>query len=288
MRWREGRRSQNVEDLRGRGGGMGGGGGFKLGIGALVLMAAAYFLGVDPRLVMGALEATQGSSALQSAPVETSQPADDAGDFLTVVLADTEDVWTSIFQAAGERYQPPLLRLYDRDHQIACGLATPSAGPFYCPADQRIYIDPRFFSELAQRFGAAGDFAQAYVLAHEVGHHVQLLIGVNEQVRSAQARASQAQQNALQVRMELQADCFAGIWAHHAERARSVLESGDLEEALGAASAVGDDMIQQRTQGRVVPESFTHGSAAQRQRWFRRGFEAGDAGACDTFAAGNL
>jgi uncharacterized protein len=286
MRWREGRRSDNVEDMRGRGGGMGGGGGFKLGIGGLVVAAAAYFLGVDPQLIMGIMQATQGGgTTMESGPVETSKPTDEAGDFMSVVLADTEDTWSEIFRASGATYTPPRLRLYEQGTRSGCGAASAEAGPFYCPADQRVYIDPAFFAELARRFQAPGDFAQAYVLAHEVGHHVQTLTGISDKVRAAQQRASQEQQNALQVRMELQADCYAGIWAHHAQRSRNLLETGDVEEALGAAAAVGDDMIQKRAQGYVVPESFTHGSAAQRQQWFQRGFDSGQVSACDTFAA---
>jgi uncharacterized protein len=282
MRWREGRRSNNVEDMRGRGGGMGGGG-FKFGIGGLIVAAAAYFLGVDPQLIMGIMQGTQGG-AVQQGPVETSQPTDEAGDFLAVVLADTEDTWGEIFRASGAEYSPPRLRLYERGTNSGCGSASAAAGPFYCPADQRIYIDPAFFDELERRFGAPGDFAQAYVLAHEVGHHVQTLTGISDRVRAAQERAPEAQRNALQVRMELQADCYAGIWAHHAQRSRNVLEAGDVEEALGAASAVGDDMIQKRAQGYVVPESFTHGSAEQRQQWFGRGLQSGQVSTCDTFA----
>jgi predicted metalloprotease len=287
MRWRDGRRSDNVEDTRGRGGGSGmGGGGFKLGIGGLVVVAAAYFLGVDPQLVMGIMQATQGGgSTLESGSVATSRPSDEAGDFMTVVLADTEDTWGELFRAGGAQYTPARLRLYDAGQPSGCGSTSAEAGPFYCPADQRVYIDPLFFGELERRFGASGDFAQAYVLAHEVGHHVQTLTGISDKVRAAQQRASEEERNALQVRMELQADCYAGIWAHHAQRSRAVLESGDIEEALGAAAAVGDDMIQKRTQGHVVPESFTHGSAAQRQRWFGRGFESGQINACDTFGA---
>jgi predicted metalloprotease len=287
MRWREGRRSQNVEDYRGRPGG-GGGFGMKFGVGSLVLMAAAYFLGVDPRVIMGVMEATQGGGQMEAAPVETSVPQDEAGAFMSVVLADTEDTWGAIFSAAGSQYTPPRLRLYEGGTRSGCGSASSEMGPFYCPADQRVYIDLNFYEELASRFGAPGDFAQAYVLAHEVGHHVQHLIGVADKVRETQQRASQEEQNALQVRMELQADCFAGIWANHAQRSRQVLESGDLEEALGAAAAVGDDLIQKRTQGHVVPESFTHGTAAQRQQWFQRGFSSGEVAACDTFAARSL
>lgn len=288
MRWRDGRRSQNVEDMRGRGGGSVGGMGAKFGVGTLVLMAAAYFLGVDPRLVMGVMQATQGSLATSSGPVQTSDPQDEAGQFMSVILADTEDTWSEIFAAAGQRYSPPRLRLYEGGTNSGCGAASSDVGPFYCPADQRVYIDLSFYKELAQRFQAPGDFAQAYVLAHEVGHHVQQLTGINDQVRRAQQRASKDEQNALQVRMELQADCFAGIWAHHANRSRSLLEAGDIEEGLAAAAAVGDDTIQKRAQGYVVPESFTHGSAAQRQNWFQRGYRSGTVRDCDTFGAGNL
>jgi len=298
MKWRDGRRSSNVEDTRGTGGGGGGfgGGGFKLGIGGLVVMAAAYFLGVDPRLVMGIMQGVDGGVQQQSAPatVAADQSLDEGADFLRVVLADTEDTWTPIFQAAGRQYQPTTLRLYSGRDVSGCGAASSAAGPFYCPADQRVYIDLAFFDELIQRFGgpqdaaSAGSFAQAYVVAHEVGHHVQYLLGIEEQVRRAQQRASEEQQNGLQVRMELQADCFAGVWAHHAKQARQNIDSTDIDDGLAAASAVGDDMIQKRMQGYVVPESFTHGSAAQRQLWFGRGFQQGTVESCDTFAARTL
>jgi uncharacterized protein len=296
MKWRDGRRSSNVEDTRGTGGGGGGGfggGGFKLGLGGLVVMAAAYFLGVDPRLVMGIMQGVDGGAQQQSAPatVTAEQSLDEGADFLRVVLADTEDTWTPLFQAAGRQYVPTTLRLYSGRDVSGCGAASSASGPFYCPADQRVYIDLDFFNELIQRFGgpqdaaSAGSFAQAYVVAHEVGHHVQYLLGIEEQVRRAQQRASEQQQNGLQVRMELQADCFAGVWAHHAKQARQNIDSADIEDGLAAASAVGDDMIQKRMQGHVVPESFTHGSAAQRQQWFGRGFQQGSIESCDTFAA---
>jgi predicted metalloprotease len=202
-----------------------------------------------------------------------------------VVLADTEDTWSALFAAQGATYSAPRLRLFSGSTQSGCGAAGAEVGPFYCPADQRVYIDLGFFRELDQRFGAPGDFAQAYVIAHEVGHHVQNLLGVAEKVHAARSRASEVQSNQLQVRMELQADCYAGLWAHHAQRSRQVLEGGDLEEALGAAAAVGDDLIQKRTQGQVIPESFTHGSAAQRQQWFEQGFRSGTLAACDTFGS---
>ncbi len=291
MRWREGRRSQNVEDHRGQGGGGGGGmGGFgmKFGLGTIILIAVAYFLGIDPRLVMGVMGGIQGSAPVETAPVQTGAPTDEGGDFMSVVLADTEDTWGQLFAASGSQYSPPRLRLFEGGTRSGCGSASSDAGPFYCPADQRVYVDLQFFRELSQRFQAPGDFAQAYVIAHEVGHHVQHLIGVADRVRAAQQRSSQEEQNALQVRMELQADCFAGIWAHHAQRSRQILEEGDLEEALAAAAAVGDDLIQKRTQGYVVPESFTHGTAEQRQQWFARGLKSGQVEACDSFSARSL
>lgn len=286
MRWRDGRRSQNIEDMRGR---SGGGGGLKFGLGTLVVMAAGYFLGVDPRLLMGVMQVTQGlGGAADSGPVQTSVPGDEAGQFMAVVLADTEDTWEEIFAAAGQRYVPPRLRLYEGATQSGCGAAGSEVGPFYCPADQRVYIDLGFWDELARRYGAPGDFAQAYVLAHEVGHHVQALTGIERRVRQAQQGASQQEQNALQVRMELQADCYAGIWAFHADRSRSLLEAGDIEEGLAAAAAVGDDTLQKQARGRVVPESFTHGTSAQRQRWFQRGYRSGDVARCNTFDTGEL
>jgi len=294
MQWREGRRSGNLEDLRGRGGGMGGGG-LKLGIGGLVVMAAAYFLGVDPRLIMGIMQGGDSDATQQApAPVAADQPLDEGADFLRVVLADTEDTWSELFSASGSRYVPPHLVVFDGGVRSGCGAASSEAGPFYCPADQRVYIDLAFFNELVRRFHAPGDsaspgsFAQAYVVAHEVGHHVQNLTGIEERVRRSQQRASREEQNALQVRMELQADCLAGVWAHHAQRARRNIDPADIQDGLAAAAAVGDDMIQKRTQGYVVPESFTHGSAAQRQRWFTQGFEQGTVEGCDTFGARSL
>jgi uncharacterized protein len=277
-----GRRSGNVEDYRGRSGP--GGPGLKLGIGGLVAVAAAWFFGVDPRLLLGLMEATQSSAPGIEQP-QTSAPQDEIGDFVSVVLADTEDTWTQLLGAQGVQYAAPRLRLFTGSTQSGCGAAGAEVGPFYCPDDQRMYLDVGFFQELETRFDAPGDFARAYVIAHEVGHHVQNLLGVASKVHEARRRASDVEGNQLQVRMELQADCYAGIWAHHAQRSRQVLEDGDLEEALGAAAAVGDDLIQKRTQGTVVPESFTHGSAAQRQQWFDQGFQSGTIAACDTFAA---
>ncbi len=255
----------------------------KFGIGGgIIALLAAYFLGVDPRVIMG-LMGEGGGGAQTEAPIEAGTPSDEVGQFVAAVLGDTEDTWNQIFAQAGQQYPAPYLVMFEQGINTACGSATSAAGPFYCPADQKVYIDTQFFRQLETEFAAQGDFAKAYVLAHEVGHHVQTVLGISDKVRNAQARSSQADGNALQVRMELQADCFAGIWAHHADRARGIVESGDIEEALGAASAVGDDTIQKRVQGHVNQESFTHGSGAQRQEWFRRGFESGNVQACDTF-----
>ena len=279
MRWQDSRRSSNVEDERGS---RFGGGGLKLGVGGtLIALVAAYFLGVDPRVILG-LAQDAGSGSQQQA--QTGVPQDEAGQFMSAVLGDTEDTWSAIFKANGADYVPPKLVLFTDQVRTACGFATSGAGPFYCPGDSKVYIDLAFFDELKTRFQAPGDFAQAYVLAHEVGHHVQNLLGTERKVRAAQENASEVERNQLQVKMELQADCYAGVWAHNADRARQIIEQGDVEEALNAASAVGDDTIQKRTQGHVVPDSFTHGTAAQRTSWFKRGLDQGSIGSCDTFA----
>jgi uncharacterized protein len=288
MRWRDLRRSTNVKDMRGRGGG--GGGGLKLGLGGLVVMAAAYFLGVDPRLVMGLLDAGGGGGP-GATTIESSQPTDEGGDFATAILASTEDVWGQLFMQSGAQYPPPSLVLFDQPTGTACGTADVAVGPFYCPGDQGVYISLGFFQELATRFGGPDDagqgdnFSRAYVLAHEVGHHVQTVTGISDRIRTSQARGSQEQKNAMQVRMELQADCFAGVWAHYA---RDRLTEQDVRDALTAAAAVGDDTIQKKMQGYVEPESFTHGTAEQRQRWFTRGFEGGQVSNCDTLEASSL
>lgn len=285
MRWEDLRRSGNIEDRRGLGGfRMGGGGlGGRLGIGGVVviLIASAIF-GIDPRILLdGGLPVPVEQTRQAPNPAENEQR-----DFVAAVLGDTEQIWGEIFRGQGRTYREPTLVLFSGATESACGLGQSAMGPFYCPGDQRIYIDLGFFAELQQRFRAPGDFAQAYVIAHEVGHHVQNQLGIAERVRAAQQRASsRAQANAYQVRMELQADCFSGLWAHHADRARRVLEDGDVEEALNAASAIGDDRLQRQAQGRVVPDSFTHGTSAQRARWFRRGLESGDLRTCDTFGA---
>jgi predicted metalloprotease len=279
MRWRQSRESQNVKDYRGRS--TGGGGGLKLGAGGIVIAIIAYFVG-GPELVMS-LFSGAGAPTQSEAPVAPGSPQDEGGQFVSRVLGDTEDTWAAIFQQAGRQYPAPTLALFEQGINTACGSATSAAGPFYCPADQQVYIDLAFFRQLETDFAAQGDFAKAYVIAHEVGHHVQTVTGISEKVRAAQGRASAAEQNALQVRMELQADCYAGIWAHHADRSRQLVEAGDIDEALGAANAVGDDTIQRRVQGNVNQESFTHGSGAQRQEWFLRGLASGRVDDCDTF-----
>ena len=280
MRWKTGRRSDNIEDRRGMRVGRKGMVG---GIGGIILALVALYFGVDPAVVLnqtGSLAPTQEEQAVTFSPEEERLK-----EFVSVVLADTEDVWGAVFQNSGQRYRPPKLVLFTDAVESACGFAEAAMGPFYCPADQKLYLDTRFFNDLAQRHDAPGDFAQAYVVAHEVGHHVQTLLGISEQVHAARQQGGTAEGNALQVRMELQADCFAGVWAHHAHKARQVLEPGDVEEALAAAAGVGDDRLQKQAQGVVVPDSFTHGSSAQRMHWFNRGLQSGDPGQCDTFKA---
>ena len=289
MRWRGGRQSSNVEDYRGRSSRLGGG--VKFGGGAIVALIAAYFLGVDPRLLLGlfsSVDSVQTEPAPPGGVQQTGAPDDELAQFISVVLADTEDTWGALLAQGGAQYVQPKLVLFEDQVRSACGVAGASAGPFYCPADQKLYIDLAFYRELRDKFQAPGDFAQAYVVAHEVGHHVQNLLGIAEQVHARREQVGEAEANALSVRQELQADCYAGIWAHHADRSRQILEQGDVEEALGAASAVGDDNIQRRTRGMAVPESFTHGTAEQRQRWFRRGLEQGTLETCDTFGARTL
>ena len=284
MRWQGERESSNVEDRRGMGGRRAG-----FGLGTIVIaVIAAWLFGVDPRMIMGVLEGvdTMTGSSTQQGPAPA--PADETGRFVSVVLASTEDVWSQAFQQAGRTYQPPKLVLYSGRIDTACGMGAAASGPFYCPGDQRLYIDLSFFQLMRERLGAPGDFAQAYVVAHEVGHHVQNLLGTMDQMERARGRVSEPQYNALSVRLELQADCYAGVWANHSQQARNWLEKGDIEEGMGAASAVGDDRLQKQSQGVVVPESFTHGSSAQRVRWFRAGLESGRASQCDTFSARTL
>jgi predicted metalloprotease len=289
MRLEDGRESDNIEDRRGaRGGGMMGGSGRKIGIGTIVLALVAMYFGVDPSVVlnMGAgMPQTQQQAPVAPGVQATGQAEDDAlARFTSRVLADTEDTWGELFRAGGKQYREPTLVLYTGGTQTACGAGQAAMGPFYCPGDERVYLDLGFYRDLQARFAAPGDFAQAYVIAHEIGHHVQHQLGIAEKVQQARQRASERDGNELQVRMELQADCFSGIWAHHANRSRGILEQGDVEEALRAASAIGDDTLQKQAQGYVVPESFTHGSAEQRARWFRRGLDSGEMKACDTFS----
>lgn len=281
MRWEAGRRSTNVEDRRGMGGaGLVGGG----GIGMLILVLIVSFLtGQNPLELLQLVESA--GPAVESAPAGPPPADDPHAAFVSVVLADTEDTWTRVFSQAGATYQVPALVLFDGAVRSACGSASSAVGPFYCPGDRKVYLDLSFFRDLDQRFGAPGDFAQAYVIAHEVGHHVQTLTGVANQVHQARARSSQEEANALSVRQELQADCYAGVWGHHAGR-RDLLDPGDVDEGLRAAAAIGDDRLQKQSQGYVAPESFTHGSSQQRQDWLRRGLESGDMRQCDTFRAG--
>ncbi len=283
MRWDDLRESTNIEDARATSGG--GGPGLRFGVGGTLLaLAASYFFGVDPRLIMGLMSAVPSSQQSVGAAARSGTPQDEQGRFIAAVLGETEDAWGAIFQAQGLTYTPPTLVLYRDELPSACGSANAAVGPFYCPSDRKVYLDLGFFQQLADEFQAPGQFAQAYVLAHEVGHHVQNLLGIGAKVRAAQERASEAQANQLSVRLELQADCFAGVWAKNGDAARHFLEQGDIDSALRAASAVGDDTLQKRAQGYVVPESFTHGSSAQRMSWFRRGFAGGAISNCDTFA----
>ena len=274
MRWEGGRRSTNIEDRRGLGMGTIGGGGVGM---LLIVLTVSCLTGTNP---LALLQMAEQGGPQQTQQVPTGAPTNDpAAEFVSVVLGDTEETWNRIFQSAGRRYQEPVLVLFEGSVQSACGGASAASGPFYCPADQKVYLDLSFFRELDQRFGAPGDFAAAYVIAHEVGHHVQTLLGVSGQVRESQQGQSRAGANQLSVAMELQADCFAGVWGHHANR-KQLLEPGDVEEGLQAAAAIGDDRL---TKGRVSPESFTHGTSEQRARWLRQGLSSGDVNSCDTF-----
>ena len=285
MRWKRARRSDNVVDARGRSGMRLGGG---LGLGGIVIVVVLGLLtGQDPLQLLGQLAGQDGSTVQQQRPSATGD--DPQVDFVRAILGDTEDTWQALFRQSGEQYRDPRLVLFLGGVNAACGFASSAVGPFYCPGDQQVYLDLQFFDEMARRFSAAGDFAQAYVIAHEVGHHVQTLLGVSQQAQQARARGARLEgDNGLLVRQELQADCLAGVWAHHAQQRHDWLEQGDLEEALNAASAIGDDRLQQQSQGRVVPDAFTHGTSAQRVRWFRTGFDSGEPGRCDTFKAPRL
>lgn len=281
MRWGGERRSVNVEDRRGLGGGRLAIGG---GVGGLIVLLLAMLFGADPRALLRQVE---NDPTVVQTP-ETGAPGqgipDESREFISVVLAETEDVWNELFSQMGREYAEPRLVLFTDEVESACGLAGAAVGPFYCPSDDRIYLDLSFFEQLDRELGAPGDFAQAYVVAHEVGHHVQDLLGITDQVQAQMRRLSPAEANELSVRVELQADFFAGVWAHHTQRMSQVIEPGDIEEALQAASAIGDDRLQSRTHGHVVPDAFTHGTSAQRVAWFRRGYETGDPSQGDTFA----
>ena len=279
MRWKSGRRSSNVEDRRGQRAPMGRG--VKIGGGtAIVALLLSLLFGTD---LTGIFQQLGGPQASQAPPAQTGAAQDEAAQFVSAVLADTEDTWRSLFAQAGSRYSDPTLVLYTDAVQSACGFNSAATGPFYCPGDQKVYLDLGFLREL-QRFGAHGDFAVAYVIAHEVGHHIQHLTGTERQVRQMQRQVGQRQANQLSVAMELQADCYAGVWAHHGHKQRNILEEGDVEEGLNAAAAVGDDRLQRMAGQRVQPEAFTHGSSEQRATWFRRGLQTGDYNQCDAFS----
>lgn len=293
MRMDDQRESDNLEDRRGSG--MGGGGGLRLGGGRMglgtiaIALVASYFLGINPMTVLNMLSGGGMPAIEQSAPAVHRPPADDQmAKFVSKVLASTEDTWNEVFRANGRQYQEPKLVLFTGATPTACGTGQSAMGPFYCPGDQKVYIDLSFYRDLKDRFKAPGEFAQAYVIAHEVGHHVQNLLGIADKVHQTKQRVSEREANALSVRMELQADCLAGVWGKRTDTMKNVLEPGDLEAALTAASAIGDDRLQQQSQGRIVPESFTHGSSEQRVRWFRKGFETGDMNQCNTFKTDRL
>lgn len=304
MRWRSGRRSSNIEDQRGMSGGLGGmrfpGGGMRFpggggmprggraglgGFGLIAVVVIALLLGFDPSQL---LQTGSGDRSAYVPQGPTGAAEEELKDFVSVVLADTEDTWREQFRTLGASYEEPRLVLFSGAVDSACGYAQSAMGPFYCPGDRKVYLDLSFFDELGQRFGAPGDFAGAYVVAHEVGHHVQNILGIMDEVDQARSRMSEVDANALSVRVELQADCFAGVWANNADRARGILEAGDVEEGLGAAAAIGDDRLQRQGQGYIVPDSFTHGSSEQRMRWFQRGFASGEIDDCDTFNTDRL
>lgn len=292
MKWEGNRQSDNVEDRRGQGGGGFGGmlGGRSIGIGTIVLaLVGSMIFGVNPLTIINVLSGMGGSAPVtQSAPAPAPPKEDPVAAFVSTVLADTEDVWTDLFRQSGASYVKPKLVLYSGRTATACGTGQAAMGPFYCPGDQKVYLDLDFFNTLKRDLGASGEFAEAYVIAHEVGHHVQNLMGVTGQMDRMRGRVSEREYNALSVRLELQADCFAGIWAHHNHQSKAILEPGDIEEALNAAAAIGDDTLQRKSQGTVVPDSFTHGTSEQRQRWFHTGLKTGNVQACDTFNARTL
>lgn len=296
MKWEGNRESDNVEDRRNDGGGGGGGfgglpiGGRSVGLGTIVVaLVAGWIFGINPMTLIGALSGGEGTPVVQQQSSAHAPPADDQSvKFVRTVLADTEDVWTDIFKQSGSVYQKPTLVLFRGATQTACGTGQSAMGPFYCPGDRKVYIDLGFFDTLKRQLGAPGEFAQAYVVAHEVGHHVQNLLGISVKVDAMRGRMSETDANALSVRVELQADCFAGVWANHAQASRQILENGDIESAMNAAQKIGDDALQRSAGRAVVPDSFTHGSSAQRQRWFSNGIQSGSIKSCDTFKTRNL
>jgi predicted metalloprotease len=284
MRWQSGRRSENVEDRRGmRGPVMIGG-----GIGTLVLVVIVMLLGGDPAALLQQQAGGPNAGPGVNQPVNQNPEEAEREQFVRAILADTEDVWNKLFQEQGENYPEPTLVLYRGQTESACGFGSAAMGPFYCPADRKVYLDMSFFDELSRNFGAPGDFAQAYVIAHEVGHHVQNVLGISDRVQQMRRQLSETEYNELSVRLELQADYLAGVWAHHAQVDRKLLEPGDIEEGLRAANAIGDDTLQKKTQGRVVPDAFTHGTSEQRMRWFTKGLKSGDMQGGDTFNATEL
>jgi predicted metalloprotease len=290
MKWEGNRESDNVEDRRGAGGGGFGLGGRSIGIGTIViaLIGSAVF-GINPLTMLDMLSGGGGGAvATRQAPLESTPATDKQTRFVKTVLADTEDVWTKLFNEKGGSYAKPTLVLYSGATSTACGTGQSASGPFYCPADQDVYIDLSFYTLMQERFGVSGEFAQAYVIAHEIGHHVQKQLGISDKVHQARENGSERQANAMSVKLELQADCFAGVWAFHGNQARGILEQGDAEAALKAAAAIGDDALQRQSQGRVVPDSFTHGTSEQRARWFTRGLQSGQVEQCNTFEARQL
>lgn len=287
MRWRDGRRSTNIEDRRGRRipRGIKGGG----GIGIILLALVGMYFGIDPSIILnmgGNMESVPAGGQVESAPPSPQQQQE--ADFVAVVLADTEDVWSQIFSEGGKTYREPTLVLFSGAVQSACGFAQAAMGPFYCPADHQVYIDLSFYHDLKNQLQAPGDFAQAYVVAHEIGHHVQNLLGISDQVHELRGRLSQKDYNKVSVKLELQADCLAGVWANRADKMRQIIEPGDIDEALTAASQIGDDRLQQQSRGYVTPDSFTHGTSAQRVRWFKEGYSSGDINSCRTFETKTL
>lgn len=290
MKWEGNRQSDNVEDRRSGGGGAPMLGGRNIGIGTIVIaLVGGWVLGVNPLTILGVISGGGGMSATQQqAPAQAPAANDTMAKFVSTVLADTEDVWTQIFRQGGATYQDPRLVLFRGAIATACGTGQSAMGPFYCPGDQKVYIDLSFYDQLKNQLGAPGDFAQAYVIAHEVGHHVQNLLGISGQVDQMRGRVSKVEYNKLSVKLELQADCLAGVWAHHADSQRQILEQGDVQEAMNAAAKIGDDALQKAQTGQIVPDSFTHGSSAQRQRWFKTGLQTGSVQSCDTFSASTL